>query len=213
MEGVGNSLGLLATAATQDAASTAAVTKESIFRDVQAFLDGADAGMRQRDIQLRMKENELAKFRLDVMHANTAALTHKKKGEEMVICIIAICLLCAMLHVALTAAFLQARKMQLLQEKQLQQQGVVVDVLGKMIKESYELRMDMINEHESLNSEINRQAIVQQRRTERQVSGIAQRALLHITSGDTTCYHHHSRRSCSSSCMRYALSSTTPPPS
>jgi hypothetical protein len=88
MEGVGNSLGLLAAAATQDAACTAAVTKESIFRDVQTFLDGAEAGVRQRDVKLAMKDDELAKLRLDVMHANTAALTHKKKGEEMVICIL-----------------------------------------------------------------------------------------------------------------------------
>jgi len=88
MEGAGNSLGILAAAATQDAASTAAVTRESIFRDMKTYLDGADARVQQRDEKLAMKDNELAKLRLDVMHANTAALTHKKKGEEMVICIL-----------------------------------------------------------------------------------------------------------------------------
>jgi hypothetical protein len=80
-----------------------------------------------------------------------------------------------MLHVTLTAASLQVRKMKLLEEKQLQQQGAAVDTLGKVIKEAYQLRMDMIDEHESLKSEINRKEIVLQRRTERQVSAIAQR--------------------------------------
>jgi len=88
MEGPGNSLGILAAAATQDAAATAAVTKESISRDMQTFLEGAEARVRQRDTKLAMKDNELAKLRLEVMHANTSALTHKKKGEEMVICIL-----------------------------------------------------------------------------------------------------------------------------
>ncbi len=178
MEGAGNSLGILAAAATQDAACTAAVTKESIFRDVQTFLDGADAGVRQRDAKLHMKDNELANLRIDVMQAKSAALGYQKMGEDTVICIVARCMLCVMLHVALTAAFLQARKMKLLEEKQLQQQGVAVDALSKMIKEAYQLRMDMIDEHESLKSEINRKEIVLQRRTERQVSVIAQCALL-----------------------------------
>jgi hypothetical protein len=173
MEGAGNSLGILAAAATQDAASTAAVTKESIFRDMHTFLEGAEARVQQRDAKLAMKDDELAKLRLDVMHANTAALTHKKQGEEMVICIFARCLLCVLLHVALTAASLQARKMMLLEEKHLQQQGAVVAELGKMLKEADALRIELRTEYESLESEINRQKIVQQRRTEWQVSAAA----------------------------------------
>ena len=115
MDGAGNSLGILAAAATQDAASTAAKTKESIFRDVQAFLDGAEAGVRQRDVKLAMQDNELAKLRNDVMQAKSAASGYQKKGENMVICIFARCLSSVMLHVALTAASLQARKMKLLE--------------------------------------------------------------------------------------------------
>jgi hypothetical protein len=106
-----------------------------------------------------------------------------------------------MLHVALTVASLQARKMKLLEEKHLQQQGAAVDTLGKVIKEAYQLRMDMIDEHESLKSEINRKEIVLQRRTERQVSAVTKCALLYMTAGDTTCCHHHSMRTCSRSCM------------
>jgi hypothetical protein len=112
------------------------------------------------------------------MKAKTAATGYQKKGEDMVICIFVRCLLCVVLHVALTAVSLQTRKIQLFEEKHLQQQGAAVDALGKMIKEAYQLRMDMIDEHESLKSEINRQEIVLQRRTERQVSAIAQCALL-----------------------------------
>jgi hypothetical protein len=63
--------------------------------------------------------------------------------------------------------------LQLQQGQQLQQQGAVVHELGKLIKDAAELRSDMSNEHESLISEINRQKIVQQRRTERQVSATA----------------------------------------
>jgi hypothetical protein len=88
MEGAGNSLGILAAAATQDAASTAAKTKESIFRDVQAFLDGAEAGVRQRDAKLAFKDDELAKLRIDVMQAKTAATGYQKKGDDLVICIL-----------------------------------------------------------------------------------------------------------------------------
>jgi len=78
-----------------------------------------------------------------------------------------------MLHVALTAASLQARKLKLLEEKHLQQQGAAVDALGKVIKEADALRIELRTECESLESEINRQKIVQQRRTEWQVSAAA----------------------------------------
>ena len=88
MEGAGNSLGVLAAAATQDAASTAAVTRESIFRDMKTYLDGADARVQQRDAKLAFKDDELAKLRIDVMQAKTAATGYQKKGDDLVICIL-----------------------------------------------------------------------------------------------------------------------------
>ena len=88
MEGPGNSLGILAAAATQDAASTAAVTRESIFRDMKTYLDGADARVQQRDAKLAFKDDELAKLRIDVMQAKTAATGYQKKGDDLVICIL-----------------------------------------------------------------------------------------------------------------------------
>jgi hypothetical protein len=59
------------------------------------------------------------------------------------------------------------------ESRRLQQQGVVVAELGKMLKEVDVLRIELRTEYESLESEINRQKIVQQRRTEWQVSAAA----------------------------------------
>jgi hypothetical protein len=79
MEGTGNSLGALAAAAaaTQHAAPAAAVTSQSILRDMRLILSA-------KDTKLQEKEGELGRMRGELTTAKTTAITHRKTAEELV---------------------------------------------------------------------------------------------------------------------------------
>ncbi len=79
---------LVAAANASAPAMAASVTKESIIRDVQIFLDSADEGLRQSSTKLMHKDMELAEVRHQAMQAKMEAVAHKKKAEELVIFVV-----------------------------------------------------------------------------------------------------------------------------
>ena len=79
---------LVAAANASVPAMAASVSKESIIRDVQTFLDCADEGLRQSNTKLLQQNIELAKVGHQAMQAKMEALAHKKKVEELVIFVV-----------------------------------------------------------------------------------------------------------------------------